>query len=110
MSYQSGAAVGRTNGNAIASFVLGILGITGPLFLIGPILALVFGYMGRRQIDQSGGAEWGHGLAVAGIVLGWVGLGLTVLFVLLVSAMFVGGTSTSTQLHSVVIHGHVMHR
>ena len=73
----------RTNGYAIASLVLGILGITGPVFLIGPILALVFGYSGKRQIDESAGRENGRGLAVAGIVLGWVGIGLTILFVLL---------------------------
>ena len=59
----------RTNGLAIASMVLGILW----LYWIGSILALVFGYTARRQIRERG--EAGDGMAIAGIVLGWVGVG-----------------------------------
>jgi hypothetical protein len=44
------------------------------------ILALVFGYVGKSQIDASGGRQTGRGMAVAGIVLGWVWLGLIVLY------------------------------
>ncbi len=51
------------------------------LFLIGPILALVFGYMARNEIDRSGGLQGGRGLAVAGIVLGWVMLGVSVILI-----------------------------
>lgn len=69
----------KTNGMAIASLVLGILW----LYWIGSALALIFGYMGRKQIDESGGAEAGRGLAVAGIVLGWVGVGFLALLLLL---------------------------
>lgn len=61
----------KTNGLAIASMVLGILWV----YWVGSILALVFGYVARRQIRDSGGRESGHGMAVAGIVLGWVGIG-----------------------------------
>lgn len=60
----------RINGLAIASMVLGIVWIYG----IGAALALIFGYRARRQIQASGGAESGGGMATAGIVLGWVGL------------------------------------
>lgn len=71
-----------TNGYAIASLVLGVVGI----FLVpvvGSILALVFGYMARTEIDRSGGAEGGRGLAIAGIVLGWVGIVVGILLLLL---------------------------
>lgn len=60
----------RTNGLAIASLVLGILW----LYWIGSILALVFGYVAKNQIRERG--EGGGGLATAGIVLGWVGVGI----------------------------------
>ena len=63
------------NGLAIASFVLGLLWI----WWIGSTLALVFGYRARRQIKASGGSEQGSGLAVAGIVLGWVGIAVLLL-------------------------------
>ena len=76
-----------TNGYAVASLVLGIAGL-GFLF-VGPILALVFGYMGRNEIDRSGGVQGGRGLAVAGIVLGWVGIGLSILFLVFFIFMFV---------------------
>ncbi|SMO46529.1 protein of unknown function [Geodermatophilus aquaeductus] len=59
----------RTNGLAIAAMVLGILWI----YWIGSILALVFGYTARSQIRERG--EAGDGMAIAGIVLGWVGVG-----------------------------------
>jgi hypothetical protein len=65
---------------AVASMVLGILWI----YWIGSVLALVFGYIARSQIRQSG--EGGSGLAVAGIVLGWVGLGILLIPLLVLAA------------------------
>jgi hypothetical protein len=63
----------RTNGLAIASMVLGIVW----LYWVGSVLALVFGYIARRQIRERG--ENGGGMATAGIVLGWIWIGLLVL-------------------------------
>jgi hypothetical protein len=63
----------RTNGLAIASMVLGIVWI----YWIGSILALVFGYIAKRQIRERGDA--GGGMATAGIVLGWIGIGFLLL-------------------------------
>jgi hypothetical protein len=60
----------RTNGMAIASMVLGILW----LYWIGSVLALVFGYVAKSQIRERG--EGGDGMATAGIVLGWIGVGI----------------------------------
>ena len=68
-----------TNGLAIASLVLGIVGFLVYFgFGVTPILALVFGYVGRKQIRQRG--QNGSGLAIAGIVLGWIGITLIVVF------------------------------
>ena len=69
----------RTSGFAIASMVLGIIW----LYWVGSILALVFGYQAKREIRDSGGAVGGGGMATAGIVLGWIGLGILVIFILL---------------------------
>jgi biotin carboxyl carrier protein len=69
----------RNNGYAVASLVLGIVW----LYWIGSILALVFGYKAKRQIDRGGRVQAGRGLAVAGIVLGWIGiatLALTIIY------------------------------
>ncbi len=64
------------NGFAIASLVLGIVW----LWWIGSILALIFGYTARKQIRERG--QSGDGLAIAGIVLGWVGVGFLALFLI----------------------------
>jgi hypothetical protein len=72
----------RTNGLAIASLVLGIVWVYG----IGSILPLIFGYSAKSSIDRSGGRETGRGLAVAGIVLGWIGVGLIVLGIIVFAA------------------------
>ncbi len=66
-----------TNGMAIASMVLGIVWI----YWIGSVLALVFGYIAKRQIAERN--EAGGGMATAGIVLGWVGIGALVLVVVI---------------------------
>ncbi|WP_162250918.1 DUF4190 domain-containing protein [Nocardioides sp. Root140] len=61
-----------TNGLAIASLVLGILWI----YWLGSVLALIFGYIARSQIKESGGRQDGEGMALAGIILGWIGVGI----------------------------------
>jgi len=71
----------KTSGLAIASMVLGILW----LYWVGSVLAVIFGHVALSQINKSGGTQQGRGMAIAGIVLGWVGVG-TLLLVLLVSA------------------------
>ena len=75
--YQYGQPPRSTNGLAIASMVLGILWI----YWIGSILALVFGYVARSQIRQRG--EAGNGMAIAGIVLGWIGVAMLVVVIII---------------------------
>lgn len=70
------------NGHAVASLALGILWIWG----IGSILAIVLGYGAKAQIDRSGGTQSGRGLAIAGIVLGWIGVAGTIVLLLLFAA------------------------
>ena len=60
--------------------VLGIVWI----YWIGSILAIVFGYIARRQIRQT--EQKGLGMATAGIVLGWVGIGFIVVAVIVFAA------------------------
>ncbi len=81
---------GQTNGFAVASLVLGILWI----FWIGSILALVFGFIAKSQIDRSNGAQAGSGLAIAGIVLGCIGVCTLILVI------FFGDTSFESSFDS----------
>jgi Domain of unknown function (DUF4190) len=77
----------RTSGFSIAALVLGILW----LYWVGSILALIFGYIAKGQIDRSGGTVTGRGMAIAGIVLGWIGVGTLILFIVLIAAGTVSG-------------------
>lgn len=83
----------KTNGLAIAALVVGCLGFA--FCFVPSILAIVFGYISKSQIDQSHGTQSGRGLAIAGIVLGWVGVGIAlVLAVVFVIAAAMGSDTT----------------
>jgi hypothetical protein len=70
-------AVQRTSGYAIASLVLGIAGFF--VFPVIPsILAVVFGQKAKDEI-RANPSIGGDGLATAGLVLGWIGIVLTAL-------------------------------
>mgnify|MGYP003350445616 FL=1 len=71
----------RTNGFAIASLVLGCVGIF--TCGLGSVLAVIFGFIARSQIRQRG--EQGNGMALAGIILGFVFLALFVIYVIVVA-------------------------
>jgi len=62
---------------ALISLIAGILGLTF-LPLIGSIVALITGSSAKREIRESGGTLGGEGMAQAGIILGWIGVGLAV--------------------------------
>src|SRR3954463_8349047 len=65
-----GEEAAETNGLAIASMFLGIIWLFG----IGSIVAIILGYAGMKQIDASAGHQSGRAIAIAGIVIGIVGL------------------------------------
>lgn len=71
----------RTSGLAVASLVFGILGWT-LLPFVGSIVAVVLGHIARNEVRQSPAAVEGDGLAVAGLVLGYIAIGLGALAVL----------------------------
>jgi hypothetical protein len=74
---------------AIVSLVSGILSwIMFPL--IGAIVAIITGHMARKEISNSFGAQTGDGLAIAGLILGYVNILLTCLSLVFVVLIFGG--------------------
>ena len=77
-------AAGTSNGFAVASLVLGIIGLPASCipFLV-PGLALTFGIIGYNQITKANaeGGGGGRGMAIAGIVLGIIGCLISVFIV-----------------------------
>ncbi|MFZ4514835.1 MAG: DUF4190 domain-containing protein [Acidimicrobiia bacterium] len=86
----------RTDGNAIASLCcsLGFLAI-GCLGIVTSILAIVFAAKAERNIAASGGTLGGAGLAKAGKIIGWIGIGLCVAGVVLYALIAVFILSSS---------------
>ena len=78
-----------TSGLAIASLVAGLLGWT-LLPWLGSLVAVVTGHMARAEIRRLNGALDGDGLAIAGLVLGWTMLVLSILGILAI-ILFFGG-------------------
>jgi hypothetical protein len=73
----------ETNPLAIVSLVFGIIGWT-LMPLVGNLVAIICGHIARSQIRQSHGMQQGDGLALAGMILGYLGLLLGVVVVMLI--------------------------
>ena len=81
-------AVTKTNELAIASLACGLVQL-----MSGPVLAIpaiVFGHVARRQIKRTG--EQGADLALAGLILGWAALILTIVLVVGLAMSGIHGT------------------
>ena len=87
----------RTNPLAVASLACGL----GQIFFwfLAAIPAVVLGHVARRQIRQTG--EDGQGMATAGLVLGWIGIVLTVL--LIAGVVAIAAVTHTGQ----VVHAHI---
>jgi hypothetical protein len=86
----------RTSGLAIAAFVVSILWLWG----VGSILAIIFALNARSKIRQSKIPVSGDGFAIAGLVIGIVGLIGSVFF--WVSAVFFIHTVAQIQENGIV--------
>ena len=84
--YYPAAAAARNNPVAIAALVCGIAQFFLGLLVVGNILlaipAVICGAIGLRQVDQRG--ERGRGMAIAGLVLGILGVAYFLIVVLLI--------------------------
>ncbi|HVK53167.1 MAG TPA: DUF4190 domain-containing protein [Pseudoxanthomonas sp.] len=81
--------VRQTSTLAVVSLVSGILGWT-LLPLIGTIAAIITGHMARGEIRRMPDRLEGDGMALAGLILGWVAVAAWALGLVLVFALFGG--------------------
>lgn len=79
------AAPPQTSGLAIASLVLGIIGIPLAMFFVFGIVGLVLGIVALTQISSRKGALGGKGIAIAGVILS--GIGSCFVFIAIVAAI-----------------------
>lgn len=58
---------------------------------IGAIAALITGYMAKSEIKKSSGLVEGEGFATAGIVMGWINIGLCLMVCCLITLAILMG-------------------
>lgn len=81
---------------AIAGLIIGIFAVIFGFTMVGGIvlgaLALIFGFMGKKKAstDPSVG---GRGMAITGIVLGFIGIAIAILIIVLLVTIFATVTS-----------------
>ena len=94
--YGAPASAG-TNGMAIASLVLGIIGILscGYTFFVAPVLAIIFAVIARRQIAAS--KQGGAPLATTGLILGIIGVVISIGIIIFI-IVAIGASSTSSSI------------
>jgi len=73
-----------------------ILGIVGLVCcgLVTAIPAIILGHMGKKEIDASGGAQSGRGMAQAGFIMGIIGTVLSIVGAIIYVAVIAAGISS----------------
>jgi len=89
---------------AIWSLVLGVIGLAFLVFCVGPLFAIpavICGHMAYSRIKHSGGALAGQGMALAGLITGYLSIGFSILLVPMMLAIaipnFVNAREVSMQ-------------
>ncbi|NNN35844.1 DUF1707 and DUF4190 domain-containing protein [Streptomyces sp. S3(2020)] len=77
----------RTNGKAVGAAVCGVLCL--PTFGFAGIPAVVLGQAARSEIQRTG--EGGDGLALIGLVMGWMSVAAWTVILTLMLAVAIGG-------------------
>jgi hypothetical protein len=79
----------RTSTSAIVSLIFGLLSWVA-LPLVGAVVAIIAGHMARGEIRRSHVPLEGDGLAIAGLILGYVQLAMLLIGLLVVFLVFGG--------------------
>jgi len=74
----------QSSNKAIASLVCGVLFLCAP----ASIAAIILGHLALVDIKRSANRMTGHGLAIAGLVMGYLGIALTTIYVVFMAFLF----------------------
>ena len=81
-----------SSNKAIASLVRGVLFLCAP----ASIAAIILGHFALADIKRSANRLTGHGLAIAGLVMGYLGIALTTIYIVFV--VFIVRTTLSRDI------------
>lgn len=85
----------KTNVLAVISMIASIAGAIWILPFVGSLAGAIMGHIALKQIATTG--EKGRGMALAGVIVGWVGLGLIVLATIAFFLFFIGVAASSSE-------------
>ena len=87
-AYYPQATGPKNDGMSIAALVCGISGLATLVLcgigIVPAILGVIFGIIGKKKVEESGGALQGRGMALAGAICGAVAIGLFLIWLVLV--------------------------
>ncbi len=72
----------RTSTMAIVSLVCSILGLFCCYFVL-PVLGIIFALVAMGEINKGDGMVHGNGMAIAGLIIGFVGIILDVIYIVI---------------------------
>jgi hypothetical protein len=72
-----------------------IFSVAGVLCGVSAIAGVVMGHIARRQIKREPGRYDGAGMALAGLIVGWIITGLLILYLLFIVTMLILGATGS---------------
>ena len=89
----------KNDGMSIAALVCGISGLATLVLcgigIVPAILGVIFGIIGKKKVEESGGALQGRGMALAGAICGAVAIGLFLIWLLFVIIGAINSNSNS---------------
>ena len=86
----------RNDGKAIGSLICGVLSMT-PFWILAGIPAIILGHISRSSIRKSMGRLKGEGMALAGLILGYISVALLPV-VLIIAAIAIPSLLRSRQI------------
>ena len=86
----------KTSGLAVWSLICGLGGLVSGL--LAGLPAIIMGHIALGKIGRSGGALGGKGLALTGVILGYLSIPLTVVIVILVGMVSGGFNETGREI------------
>jgi hypothetical protein len=91
--YGGAPAYVKTNTLSILALIGAVLGAIWVLPIIGSLAGAILGHLSLGQIKRTG--ERGRGMALTGVILGWIGVGIAVLIGLFIVIGILGSISSS---------------
>ncbi len=94
----SGYEQQKTNVLAIVSMIASIVGFVWILPFIGSVAGIIMGHIALSKIKRTG--EKGRGMALAGVIVGYVGLALVILGTILIIGFITWAVQQDTSTYS----------